>query len=699
MSSSQNHRFEFGEFFLDAAEKQLLRNGTSVPLPPKVFDTLVVLVRNSGHLVEKEFLMHEVWPDTFVEDVNLSVNISAIRKVLGETSDGGPYIETVPKRGYRFVGVVTNIEDGESELIVGSLKTGNIGSDERTNGIAEVAPSTVSLSNPGPDDFERQRSRFASRGGFLVTFGLTIALTMIGALVWHGRKPAVSAASAPIRSIAVLPFKPLSRESREEYFETGIADALISRLSELKQLTVRPTSSVRRFAGVDQDPIAAGKELKVDAVVDGSVQLVGDRIRVNVQLVSVRDGAVLWTYRCEDLCSDIFTIQDSVSENIANALALRLSTVERELLAKRYTNNPDALRAFLKGRYYYGKRTRDAAQQAIDSFQLAIQLDPNYALAYSALAYAYASASFLNASAPQEGMPKARAAAERALELDNSLGEAHGALAVTKLTYDRDWSGAETELRRALELNPNDVDAHQFMGDYLLAMGRLDEAIDEMNKSQDLDPLSLFVKRDLGRAYYYARQYDRAIQIWQEISQQDPRFPVIYNWLRWGYQKKGMYKEAIDSDLHMKALGGWDKESIEEMRAIFDKSGWSGYMSRLLANRLEHQSSGSAYSIAELDAELGKKDEAFQWLTRAEKERSIWVIWLKVDPMFDSLHDDPRWSVLMQSLRFEKASAFTLQGDTRDTTGFMPVADQLLPHPRSQTLRRGYAALDQAFEI
>jgi DNA-binding winged helix-turn-helix (wHTH) protein/TolB-like protein/tetratricopeptide (TPR) repeat protein len=653
MSSSEKHLYEFGEFRLDTAERLLLRDGEPVSLPPKVFDTLVVLIRHSGHLLDKEQLMKELWPDAFVEDVNLSVNISALRKALGESENGQRYIETVPKRGYRFVAAVTELGDGEADLIVRkTLRARIVTDEEESDGLAAATSSGDQRALPSVG-LSKWHAALRSSLPVLITGTILILCVVVAMFSWRARRPETTSASAPIRSIAVLPFKPLSPASREEYFELGIADALISKLSNLKELTVRPTSSVRKFADTSQDPIAAGRELKVDAVVDGSIQLVGDRIRVSVQLIRVRDGSVLWAYQCEDFCTDVFTVQDSISQHVASALALKLSTIEQELLAKQYTKNAEALEAYLRGRYYYVKRSPDAAVKSVEYFQRAVDLDPNYALAYAGLAYADASLSFLGVRQPQESMPQARLAAERALKLDQSLSEAHGAMALIRESYDWNWPGAEAEFRQALELNPHDADAHQLFANYLFAMGRLDEAITQVNTAHELDPLSLWITRDLGRAYYYNRQYDRAIQIWGETADIDPRFRVVQNWLSWVYEQKGMYSEAVEADLRSKSLSGADVDKVAELRTAFVQSGWNGYWQRALAmtegppSKL-HPDGYGAFTKARIYARLSKNDQAFEWLNRACTQRSLWVIWLKVDPLFDRLHSDPRWPELMQ---------------------------------------------------
>ena len=613
-----NHKaYEFGDFRILPAERVLIHQGKLVPLTPKVFDLLLLLVQNHGQVVEKERLMNEIWPDTFVEEGNLTQNISVLRKYLGNTSSGGPFIQTIPRRGYRFVGDVRI--DGANEVTI----------DERS----------------GTPRWNRL---------MLVVLGATLCLIFVTGLLWtmwrKTVREAALTAAPPIKTIAVLPFKPLSNDVREQYLELGIADALITRLSSIKQLMVRPTSSVRKFAGTNYDPIAAGRELRSDAVIEGSIQRLDDRLRINVQLIRISDGSVLWGYHCEDLCTDLFTAEDSISENVARSLTLTLSDVEGQALGKRYTTSSDALRAYLNARYYYGKRTKEAANKTVDYLQKAVTLDPQYALAYAALSEAYASIAFLHVASAREAMPKAKAAADHALRLDPTLAQAHSAAAFVKLTYDWDWEGSEREFQKALELNPNDPAVHDEYATLLEVLGRTDEAIVEVNKARELDPLSLLISRNTGRAYYYARRYDRAIQIWQETAEMDRSFPAVNNWLTWVYEAQGDYQQAIESHLKQEALTGMNAASLESLRKSYESGGWKTYWQRDLELHQEElkEPLSDRYEIIQLYRRLDRADDTFKWLNKACDERSIWLIWLKVDPAVDGLRSDPRFTELMK---------------------------------------------------
>jgi DNA-binding winged helix-turn-helix (wHTH) protein/TolB-like protein/Tfp pilus assembly protein PilF len=640
--------YSFGEFRIDAVERVLLRQNELVPLTPKVFDLLLLLVANHGHVVEKERLMKEVWPDTFVEEGNLTQNISVLRKALGNSTNGSGYIQTIPRRGYRFVGNVTvGPVDTEELSIEVHSRARVIVDEERDSSISSVAANADKRLIPERRGLARERRSILIAGACLTV----LALTAFFWNPWRKAEPqSRTVTQSSIKTVAVLPFKPLSNEGREEYLELGIADSLITRLSSIRQIIVRPTSSVRRFAGTNYDPIIAGRELKTDAVVDGSIQRLGDRLRINVQLIRISDGSVLWGYHCDDLCTDLFAAQDSISENVARSLALTLSDVENQELTKHYTTSSDALRAYLNARFYYGKRTRESANETVEYLQKAVELDPQYALAHAALAEAYASLAFLHVTTTDESMPRAKTAAERALGLDPNLAEAHSAAGFIKLTYGWDWRGAGEQFQKALELNPNESVVHDDYATLLEAQGRTDEAIVELNKARELDPLSLLISRNHGRAYYYARQYDRAVQIWQETAEMDRTFPAVNNWLTWVYEAEGKYPEAIDTDLKQEELSGVSADSLKSLRQAYATGGWKAYWQTDLQLHQEqfNDSTGDRYEMVQLYRRLGRNDEAFKWLNKACDERSVWMIWLKVDPALDGLRSDPRFGQLMK---------------------------------------------------
>jgi DNA-binding winged helix-turn-helix (wHTH) protein/TolB-like protein/Flp pilus assembly protein TadD len=644
-ASPENHSsYEFGEFRIDRLDRVLMKDGRLVPLTPKVFDLLLLLIENHGHVVGKDRLMSEVWPDTFVEEGNLTQNISVLRKALGEKR----YIQTIPRRGYRFVGDIRLVGEDHEEVIIQEHSRSRILISE-----SDVAESLLPPAEPILLPAAR-RGFFTRRNVVPLATGL-MALIVVG-IIWNSSRKAEPPVPRPqIKTIAVLPFKPLSNEGREEYLELGIADALITRLSNIRQILVRPTSSVRKFAGTSYDPIVAGRELKADAVIDGNIQRLGDRVRINVQLIRISDGSVLWGYHCDDLCTDLFTAQDSISENVAHALTLTLTDVEGQALTKRYTNNPEAYQLYLKGRFYWNKRTEDGIEKGIEHFQLAIEKDPTYALAYVGLADCYAVLQGYSSRSSQEFYPKAEAAARKALELDDTLAEAHASLAFCFLAYDWNLAESEREFRRTIELNPNYATAHQWYGNSLLSVqGRFDEAISEGKQALELDPVSLVINMDLGDIFIYARQYDKAVEQLQKTVEMDPNWYSAHLGLGLAYESKDSFPEAIAEYQKATQLND-DPYALAYLGHAYGASGNSESALKVLdqLKEIAKRRNVSAFSFALVYAGLGQRDQAVQWLEQSYQDRAFADVgYIKVDPRFDSLHSDPRFAELLRAMGF-----------------------------------------------
>ena len=643
MPNPAKHFYEFGPFRLDTRERLLLREGQPVPLTPKVFDVLWVLVENRGHILEKDELLQAVWPESFVEEGNLNRNISTLRKALGEEPNEKQYIETVPRRGYRFVAEVRELEDEGGDLIVEKRTRARLVVDEEESAVDEepkFLPADASL--PRPRGWRPSGKVLA-----LSTFVIGVAAVIVYLGTAH-RQPAGMA----VRSMAVLPFKPLVAGSSDEYLQLGMADVLITRLSNLKQIIVRPTNAVRKYAGLEQDSVAAGRELKVEAVLDGNIQRLGDRVRVTMRLVSVADGAPLWAEKFDEKFTDIFLVQDALSEKLAQALALKLSGEEKRLLTKRETQNTEAFQAYLKGRYFWGKWTGPGLQKSIEYFEQALVQDPAYALAHSGLADSYNLLGYLGIWLPRAAYPKSEAAAIQALKLDDTLGEAHLSLAKTKLFYDWDWPGFEREMKRALELNPNYADAHGMYGTYFLAMGRFDEAVRERQRAQELDPLSPLFTNAMGWSFFYAHQYDRAIDWYKKALELDPNFVVAHHDLGTVYDLKGSYDEAVAEFLEAKAISGASQETVAALKEAYAASGRAGYWRKELELANEQLAHGRVrpWRMAVIYTALGDRDQAFAWLNKAYEERASLLIFLKTNPIFDSLHSDPRFTDLLRRI-------------------------------------------------
>jgi DNA-binding winged helix-turn-helix (wHTH) protein/tetratricopeptide (TPR) repeat protein len=633
--------YEFGPYRLDAAERFLLRYGAVVPLQPKVFDLLLVLVERHGRLLEKDELMKLVWPDAIVEEANLANNISILRKTLSE--NGQQFIETAPKRGYRFVAPVNELMDRSVKPVVVELPQ------------TQVADATIQEIDPDdrPDATDSVRPR-RWRGALTSRWLLALAsLIVAGGGIWvtrTPRQPSASVVRMP-RSIAVLPFKPLAPNNRDEAMELGMADALITKLSSLNQLIVRPTSAIRKYTALDQDPLAAGREQEVEAVLDASYHWTGEKIRVTVRLMDVRSGFARWIHECDGYCNDLFAAQDIISEKVAGAMVRDLTGEERKRLTKHYTNNLAAYELYSRGRYFWDKWTTDATWKAVEKFQQAIALDPNYALAYAGLADCYVIlGSFSDPG--HEMFPKAKAAAAKALALDESLSEAHTSLAVVALMYDWDWAGSEKEFKRALELDPNNALAHHWRGQCLLAMGRIDEALAAGQRSIELNPTNLRINSLQAWRMFYARQPKQAIEQLRKTLEMDPNYFHAHIILANTYELNGMYEECIAEHLQIESRGGSGQEKINDLKQAYTAAGWKGFWRKKLEQMLEGsgRKPGFQKDLGIVYARLGEKDRALACLYKAYEEHDTWLVWIKVAPFYDNLRSDPRFTELVRKV-------------------------------------------------
>jgi DNA-binding winged helix-turn-helix (wHTH) protein/TolB-like protein/Flp pilus assembly protein TadD len=633
--SAQNGRiYEFGPFRLDAQRRRLLREGESVPLKPKDFETLLALVEQGGQVLPKETLMQRVWPGSFVEEGNLSLHISNLRKALGEKKDQHQYIVTVPGQGYGFVAAVRELKHRDSELIVIESKKRSMSIEEATATAGRYLPVT----------FVENQTRL------LALLGVVFAVAL-GGYYLKTRREAVTSSSS-VKSIAVLPFKPVAVGNRDESLELGMADTLITRLSNIKGLTVRPTSAVRRYSELQQDSITAGRELQVEAVLEGNIQRARDRVRINARLVRVSDGTALWAEQFEEKFGDIFSVQDSISQRITSTLSLRISGAEKEQLSKHSTTNWQAYEAYLKGQYFYGGIvTEEGVKRSIENFEQAITLDPNYAEAYAGLANAYMRiGSVWGFLSPRETFPKAEAALKKALELDESLADAHSSLARYKFYYEWDFNGAQREFEHAIELNPNTAIAHHEYATLLQVLGQFDKAVAEREVARRLDPLSPNAIATVGYPYYYAGRYDEAIKHFQKALELDPKFSWSHLWIGQAYLEKGMYREAIEEIQQAVKLSDGNTRAVATLGYAYAIAGKRAEALRVIANLkdLANQKYVSPYFIALVYSGLKERNSAFMELEKAFAERQPYLTHLKIEPVFANLRDDPRFADLLR---------------------------------------------------
>ena len=629
--------YEFGSFRIDRRERLLLHDGEPVPLPPKVYDTLLALVMHSGHVVEKEELMKAVWPDTFVEEANLTVNVSALRRALGAGESEQRYIETVPRRGYRFVPTVTEVKNNSGDSFAEEHTKPRLVIEEERKVAATKEESEPTGVYALPS---------ARRWGLPVVAISLVGFGVVAYYTWVKR----AERGLKVRSIAVLPFKPLVADNRDEPLEMGLCDALITRLSGLKQLIVRPTSSVVQYNKLGQDPLTAGRELGVDVLLDGYVQRSGDRIRVTAQILSIADGKHLWAGQFNADYTGIFAVEDSISEQMLDALRLNLTGDEQRQVTRHYTENVEAYQLYLKGRYFQDQTTPGGLKKSIEYFQKTTEHDPKFARAFADLAESYVLLAVHSDLAPRDSSQKAKTAAMRALEIDDTEAGAHTALAHVKFWYDWDWSGAENEFKRAIELSPNDPRSHQFYASYLMVMGRNQEALSEIKRAQGITPLSLPINVQVARILYFTREYDQAIEQCNKTLEMDPNFGGAHQFRGRSHIQKQMYEEAL-AELQ-KARGSWPEsaEIISLIGYTYAVSGRRLEAQRILGEleELSKQRYVSPYHIAMVYAGLDERDAAFLWLEKAFADQEGRMTILKLAPEFDSLHPDPRYADLIR---------------------------------------------------
>jgi len=621
MAQQDNHSYEFGRFRLKPAERVLLREGEPVPLTPKVFDILVTLVEHGGHVVAKDDLMKRVWPNTFVEEGNLTQNISLLRKALGESSGGVQFIETVPRRGYRFVADTNQswgagVEHDISETRIDS---------------SPVVPISDTVTHAGV-----KRTPFYALAAGLVVIGI------IGLVYFTGR--GTTGEAAPIGSIAVLPFVDESADPDAEYINDKIAESLINSLSKLPQLRVVPRSVVAGYKGREIDPRKIGQELNVRAVVTGRMRRHGDIISIQADLIDIQSVAQLWGQHYDHKVSDVLLVQDDISRDIFENLRLKLNVEEKKQL--------DAYRLYLKGRNAWNKRTGDALQEAIEFFNQAIAIDPNNSAAYAGIADCYNMLVVYGRVEPKEGFPKAKEAATKALEIDESSAEAHSSMAFIKFRWDWDRAATEREFQEAIKLKPAYAPAHQWYSSYLVAVERFDEAIAEAKRTEELEPLSFVASSHLGWIYYLSGQNDKAIEQCRKILELDPSSFPARRYLGLAYEAKGMYAEAITEFQTGVRLSG-SPLMLALLGHAYAASGKTAEAKQVLNDlqQLQDQRYVSPYTVAAIYAGLGDNEQAFKWLQTAVEERDIWLMNLKVDPVFAKLRSQREFTDILARIR------------------------------------------------
>ena len=656
--------YEFGDFRFDVAEQILLRNGEVAALTPKVFDLLVVLIENHGHLLSKDTLVKALWADSFVEEANLNVTVSALRKVLGEKPNEHKFIETVSRRGYRFVAEVREIKD-ESETEK-SDTTARTFSDAKTLSLdlpAKHCPKCQKVYYDKSLNFCLEDGALLKADGrttnksfsipfqnnskvWLLLGGILVA-AIAGFLVWKFAAQSNKTDVSNIHTIAVLPFKPLVNNQSDSALEIGMADALITKLSSLQQLTVRPTSAISKYVETNTDPIAAGRELQVEAILDGKIQRAENKIRVTVQLLRVSDGATLWAGSFDDFFTNIFALQDSISEKLTTSLALKISGKEKELLAKRPTENTEAYALFLQGRYYHEQISEEGSRKAIEFYEQAVQKDPEYALAYAWMTGAYFHLANLNINR-EENLQKARNSANKAASLDPNLPDSHEALATVKDVIDWNFTESEAEHRKSIEIDPKNADAHFSYASFLSRFkNRQDEALKEIETAKQLNPVTLYLKSESVRILIRVGRYDEAIAEAKKILELKPDFQIAYSLLAQLYVYKSMPTEANAALKKYQELTGSNQEYLTAF--VYKHTGRKAEAEKILREAIGKYKEGDNCSpIANYYLMLGDKENALKFLEKAFQRREIALLRLGVDSNWDELRGDARFQDLLR---------------------------------------------------
>ena len=634
--------YEFGPFRLYPAELRVFKGDELVSLTPKAVETLRALIERRGQLVEREDLMNSVWGDVAVEDGNLTVTISMLRKALGENTDGSKFIETVPRLGYKFVADVSEAYETFPALVSDKRTITRLVVDEEIQIIPDRLPAF---------------SRSSNRIQVFVGLGVIVALATLG--IYVSRSSSNSQKNQPpdpVQTIAVLPFTLLNANTEDEYLGLGLADALITRLSNLNQIVVRPTSSILKYKSTGEDPIAAGKTMKVDSVLEGTIQKVGERFRVTVRLLSVQSGSPIWASTFDEKTTDLLVMQDSISEQVTRALSVNLTNNERKLLTKRYTENVEAYQAYIKGRYFWNKRNNDGLRRSVDFFKQALDLDPTYGLAYAGLADAYALLVWQGEFPQSQLIPQATAAATRALELDPTLAEAHASLGFVKFWYGWDFIGAESEYRRAIELNANYATAHHWYDEFLVLMGRFDEGELQLGIAQKADPLSVVVNLDIGKMFFFWHQSDRAIEQMKATMRLDPDFPTGRLFLAMAYNQKGLTEEAISELRKAVDMTGGFTTFRAVLAYVLARAGRTAEATAILdeLKTLAQKQPVPSFQIALIYTGLEDIDQAFTWLDKAFDEHDPFLVYIKADPNFESLRSDERFPKLLTKMNYQQ---------------------------------------------
>jgi len=649
MENNAPSAYVFEGFRLDVARRRLSApDGQTLPLPARAYDVLVYLVENRARVVSKDELMRAVWSRVVVEENNLNQAIYNIRRALGDSRENPRFIVTIAGRGYQFIAAVrTDSGDVPAEAATTVAIAEPTEITVAAPAAAPEAPLDAEPTSPTlPDSEDAPAPRLRSRRWLLAAGGAALAGVAGTALWLHNR----SARRRLPSSIAVLPFRPLLEPDTNEAIELGITESMINRLSELPGMVVSPLSSVRRFSGSTVDPTAAGRELRVAAVLDGHVQVDKDRLRLTARLLDVGSGRSLWAGRFNEPLGDFFSVQESLANQVVRALSVELSDEQRSRLARRDTADPDAWQLYLNGRYHWNRKTEEGLLRSIEFYQAAAARDPTFALPHAGIADALAVLGVFDMRPPSIVYPQARAAARHAVELDDRLAEAHAALGHIAIQFDRDWREGERLCRYALELRPSYAQAVMWLANNHLVQGRVDEALSEARQAQLLEPMSLTFAANVGLVLSFAGRLDAAYKQLSGLVEASPDFPLARHHLA----RVHIFRNEPEAAIRL--LEGFPARAPMGLPNLGQAYALAGREDDARAEivRLEalgREGIGVGYYIAQIHETLGDRESALAALESGLSDHSQQIGWINLEPAFNGMREEPRFKAVVAQLR------------------------------------------------